>query len=216
MRPILPDGSHSVIEKGGKQLPKYASFDHTQPAPQLVTGWYDTDAFEYPTLPATDDLFGVTDTQWGNRPLNPCVIDNGAIVELPPPPPTPAQQAQQELAARKANGIAITCTDDSSIDATYALDDLTLAQVGSVARDVSSGLGFPLGAPTFNYPDITSVPHTFNETQFVDLYKSMRDLVNDLTTQASVMAQGGTPVWPDQSATIPWVSRMPSQSATIP
>jgi len=188
-------------------MPKYASFDHTAPAPPPVIGYYDTDTFEYPTLPDAADLFEMTSEQWDARVAEPSVIDNGEIVVLPPPPPTPQQATDKELTTRKANGIAITCTTDSTIDATYALDDKTLAEIGSVARDVSSGLGFPLGLPTFSYPDINSQLHTFSETIFVDLYKSMRDLVSDLTTQAGVMAQGGTPVWPEQSATIPWVAR---------
>lgn len=180
-------------------MPQYASFDHTAPAPQLVTGYYDTDALEYPALPDAADLFEMTQQQWDERVLTPCVIDNGEIVALPPPPPT----SDQELGTRKANGIAITCTSNPEIDATYALDDRSVAVIGSVARDVAAGLDFPAGASTYDYADLDGTPHTFDEAQFVAFYKAARDLVNALTTQASIMAGGGEPVWPDQTATIP-------------
>jgi hypothetical protein len=196
-------------------MPKFVRFDPAATAP-ILAAWYDTDFAEYPNLPPANELREMTEPEWDARLETPFVTATGELVAAPEPVIPPEAAAANELLTRRAAGIAITCTSSSAINATYALDDLTLAQVGSVARDVSSGLGFPLGAPTFNYPDITSVPHTFNETQFVDLYKSMRDLVNDMTTQAAVMAQGGTPDWPDQSATIPWASRMRSQSATVP
>ena len=180
-------------------MPKYASYDHTAPPPQLVTGYYDTDAIDYPALPDAADLFEMTEEQWAARVAEPCAIDNGEFVVLPPPPPT----SDQELGTRKAAGIAITCTSNPAIDATYALDDRSVAVIGSVARDVASGLDFPAGATTYDYPDLDGTPHTFNESQFVEFYKAARDLVNALTTQASIMAGGGTPAWPVQTATIP-------------
>lgn len=184
-------------------MPKFASFDHTAPPPQLITGYYDTDGIDYATMKDPADMFEMTEAQWAARVSDPSVIDNGEIVILPPPPPTPRQQADMELATRKAAGIAITCTSNAAIDATYALDDRSVALVGSIARDVASGLDFPAGATTFDYPDIDGTPHTFDETQFVAFYKALRDLTNVLVTQANVLADGGTPAWPVQAATIP-------------
>lgn len=117
-------------------------------------------------------------------------------------PVTPPLTPQQTLAAKIALGIALTCTSDSSLNATYALDGTTMDQIGSVARDQSSGLGLPGGASTFDYPDKTSTPHTFTGQQLVDLYKAQRNLLFVLNTQAGIMAHGGTPSWPTQAATI--------------
>jgi hypothetical protein len=180
-------------------MPQYAHFDHTAAAPQPVLGWYDTDFAEYPDQPDAADLFEMTPEQWAARSLEPCAIDNGEIIVLPPPPLT----ADQELGTRKANGIAITCTSDATINATYALDDRTVATVGSIARDVASGLDFPAGATTYDQPDIDGVAHTFTEPQWIALYKAMRDLVSALGAQRDIMAGGGSPVWPPQTATIP-------------
>lgn len=134
-------------------------------------------------------------------PVEPGWTYDGTTFAPPGPPPPPT--ADQELGTRKANGIAITCTSDATINATYALDDRTVATVGSIARDVASGLDFPAGATTYDQPDIDGVPHTFTEPQWIALYKAMRDMVSALAAQRDVMAGGGTPVWPDQSATIP-------------
>lgn len=182
-------------------MPKFIRFDPNGSAP-IMAAWYDTDFAEYPDLPPPAEMREMTDAEWDTRLDTPYVTSTGVLVAAPPLVIPPAAAAANELATCKGNGIAITCTSSAAINATYALDDLTMAQVGSVARDVSSGLGFPNDAPTFTYPDITSAPHTFNETQFIGLYKAMRNLVSTLTTQAAVLANGGTPVWPAQTATI--------------
>ena len=106
------------------------------------------------------------------------------------------------LATKLATGIAITSTSTAALSTTYALDDVTLAQIGSVAQDAAAGLGLPGGGATFVYPDINSVPRTFTSAQIIALYKAMRDLVFQLQTQAAIAAAGGVPVYPAQSATI--------------
>ena len=116
----------------------------------------------------------------------------------------------QELATRKADGIAISCASSPAIDATYALDDRTLATVGSIARDVASGLDFPAGATTYDYPDIEGTPHTFTEPQWVALYKAMRDLNAALVEQANVMRAG------DASARVAGSSRPRSRWQMTP
>lgn len=117
-------------------------------------------------------------------------------------PDTPDPQAtyNDKLAA----GITITSTGNAGISATYALDDTTLSQISSVARDAASGLGLPQNASTFDYPDIDgNMGHAFSATDIQNLYKAMRDLVANLQEQLAVAKQGGTPAWPSQSVTIP-------------
>lgn len=112
------------------------------------------------------------------------------------------QQMPLTLAAKLANGIAITSTGTPGIDATYALDATTLNQIGSVARDAAGGLGLPGSGATFAYPDITGAPKTFTAATIQDLYKAMRDCVFALNETADTLAQGGTASWPGQTATI--------------
>jgi len=184
-------------------MPKFAYFDHTTPAPQRIMGWYDTDFVDYPNLPDPADLFEMTQAQWDARSLSPSALDNGEIVVLPTPPLPPQQAADQEFATRQANGIALTCTSNSAINATYPLDDRSFAMVGAIARDAASGLGLPHGAATVSFPDLNSASHDFTETQTIDFYKAMRDLLNLMNAQRDIMGKGDTPVWPDQSVTIP-------------
>jgi hypothetical protein len=125
-------------------------------------------------------------------------VTNGAIVAPLPVPLT----WDQVLAQKIASGIAITSTGTPTISATYALDDLTMNQIGPVARDFAAGFGLPGGASTFTYPDATGRPRTFTGPQMVALYKAMRDLLFMLNTQAAMMAHGATPSWPTQTATI--------------
>lgn len=112
------------------------------------------------------------------------------------------QAVPATLAMKLAAGISITSTGSPSISATYALDQTTLDQIGSVARDAAAGLGLPGGAGSFTYPDINSVPRALSSANVQALYKAMRDLVFALNTQAAIAAAGGTPSWPQQSATI--------------
>jgi hypothetical protein len=129
---------------------------------------------------------------------------NGATFTAPVVPPPPLdQQAQEELNVRQGNGIAITSTGTPALNATYSLDDRSVALVGAIARDAASGLGLPHGAATVPVNDMAGTAHDFTETSIVALYKAERDMVSLLAAQRDVMAGGGTPTWPDQSATIP-------------
>jgi hypothetical protein len=106
------------------------------------------------------------------------------------------------LATKFAAGIAITSTGTPALNATYALDQTTLDQIGAVARDVAGGLGLPGGGASFSYPDIAGVPRSFTAANVQALYRAMRDLVFALDTQAAIANAGGVPAWPAQTATI--------------
>jgi hypothetical protein len=117
-------------------------------------------------------------------------------------PPTPAQQADAALEARIAAGFAITSTGGGWTE-TFALDQTTLDQIGSMARDCASGMGLPQGAATFSYPDINGNPGpALTPRNMIDVYKALRDYMAAATQQAAVMAAGGTPQWPAASKTI--------------
>jgi hypothetical protein len=118
------------------------------------------------------------------------------------PPPPIVLTPDQELAARIAQGIVITSTATSALNATYALDKDTMDQIGPVARDSCTRLGLPGKVSTFDYPDITGKLHAFTATDLQNLYMEQRDMLLILNTQAGIMAHGLVPAWPAQSATI--------------
>lgn len=112
----------------------------------------------------------------------------------PPPAPTAAELAIAAL----GTGLQIVSTGTPTLNATYALDSTTLDQVGALARDCAAGLGFPLGAQTFSYPDLSGNPHTFTPAAIQDLYKALRDYVFNLT----VVISGQSNTLPPASTTI--------------
>jgi len=182
-------------------MPQYATFDHTVPEPSPVTGWYDNDIVVYPNFPDDADLLLMTAEQWVARMSQYWAVENGTLVPYTPPAPTltPDQLAAAELATHIATGISIT--GNAGLVATYALDPVSTAEIFQLGLYASQFDTFP-GGTTQAYPDATGIPHTFTVAQFVAFLRAVAPLVSALTTQASIMAHGGTAVWPQQTANI--------------
>lgn len=123
---------------------------------------------------------------------------DGAAFAAPPTPSEPPPDFEQILANRVNAGILITSTSNPELNATYSMDTETMVEIGSVARDAASGMGLPGDGPTFTYQS-----RSFTEEQITACYKAMRNLLWVLNAQAAIMANGGTPTWPTQTATIP-------------
>lgn len=104
------------------------------------------------------------------------------------------------------SGLAVTFTSDPGNSSTYALDPLTISQVGTVARDSASSpsLGLPGGLASFTYPDINGVPISFSATQIQGLYMAMRDYVFLATSAvAALVFQVPGAAMPPATATLP-------------
>ena len=82
-------------------MPRFAQFDATVAQPAPVLGWYDTDLYDYPNLPAASDLLEMTDAQWAARMPGPFAVQGGALIAYSPPAPVVplAVQAQHALDA---------------------------------------------------------------------------------------------------------------------
>lgn len=106
------------------------------------------------------------------------------------------------LQSKLAAGLVVTSIGASALNATYGLDQVSQDQLWNIALGLAAGLGFPGGASTFAYPDITGTPRTFTSAQFTNLAKAVRDYVFAANTQAAIAAQGGTASWPTATATI--------------
>jgi hypothetical protein len=121
--------------------------------------------------------------------------------EVPtPPPPT----ADEVLAEKIAQGIAITSTGNPTLNATYALDEASTGQIFQIGLYADRFAKFPSGETVQNYPDITgNSAHGFTVAQFVAFLQVVAPLVSALDTQAGILAHGGSPTWPSQGATIP-------------
>ena len=84
-------------------MPKFAQYDSKAAQPAPVIGWYDTDEFSYPNLPATTELVQMTQAEWDARLTAPLFVGNGKLV--PKPAPTAAELAAQ-FAAKKTAALA--------------------------------------------------------------------------------------------------------------
>ncbi|MFL9907360.1 hypothetical protein [Paraburkholderia sp. RL17-337-BIB-A] len=125
----------------------------------------------------------ITDAQWQT-----CIatsgytVVNGALVApTPPAPPTAAQIAAQALIqsaqTAMAAGISIVSTGTPALNGTYACDQLSQMDIIAIETSLNAGKGFPGGATTFNYPDVTGVMHSFTEADFTNFAAAVRDFV---------------------------------------
>jgi len=119
-----------------------------------------------------------------------------------PSGPTLEQQAATMLATNIATGIVLTSTGTPALNGTYALDAVSQAQIFQIGLYANQFGTFPSGSTTQAYPDASGVPHNFTVVAFVAFLKAVASLVAAMTTQAGIMAHGGTPSWPPQSAEI--------------
>lgn len=178
-------------------MPKYAYFDHTQPAPSRVLGWYDTDFVGYLNLPDPGDLFLMSEEQWSSRMQGIKAIDDGLLVGWtppPPPPPTLAQQAQAMMTA----GIQIVSLGTPEIAGTYAVGPADYQQIAGTVASIAAGLGLPGGGETFLWPDTSGQPHPFSAKNFTDFARAVMNW-NYLLSQIA----GGAPLsLPDATVTI--------------
>lgn len=99
--------------------------------------------------------------------------------------------------------IDVTSNLNSSLNSSYSIDRNTLSQVGEVARDVASGLGLPLEADAFQYPDAIGVLKTFGPEDIKNLYKAMRDYIALFSYTVQVIVMGNNIPLPSTNITIP-------------
>lgn len=89
-------------------MAQYAYFDSTAAAPSPVKGWYDTEAFKYPNLPAAANLLALTPSQWAARTVGCWAVSNGALVAYVVPPT--ASQLQRYANAKAVSMLAAVRT----------------------------------------------------------------------------------------------------------
>jgi len=121
----------------------------------------------------------------------------------PAPPATPPPTASQLLAEKIAAGITLTSTETPALNATYALDDVSTAEIYRIGLYANQFSVFPSGSTTQAYPDKDGTPHSFGVAAFIAFLRQVAPLVSALQTQAAAMEHGDTPSWPPQTASIP-------------
>jgi hypothetical protein len=162
-------------------MTRYAQFDHTASPPCPVLGWYDTDVFDYPSLPPSYDLLEVTDdTFWANRFANPWGVMGGTFVDITPEPPPPLTELQQSALDALNAGIQLTSLGTGSLDGSYLVDPGTQININGIVAGIGAGNGIPGGGATFNWNDSSRVPHAFSETNFKNFAAAVTNYVYTL------------------------------------
>lgn len=97
------------------------------------------------------------------------------------PPKTLTQKAMAQLAA----GLAITSTGTPTLNGTYGCDSVSQADIVAIETSLNAGKGFPGGATTFGYPDMSGALHSFSQTEFTAFAAAVRDYVYALRSVIS-------------------------------
>jgi hypothetical protein len=177
-------------------MPFYAGFDHTQPEPIPVSGWYDTDLIDYPNLPAADDLLEMTPEQWADRMTGSWAIEGGALVPYTPPPPV--LTLPQQATAMLSQPVTVDCISTPALSSDYANNANVRQSVTSTVSQISAGLGLPGGGATFNWPDVNGSEMQWPEADFVAFAKALTDFA-----YACQMVVGGhSAVLPSRTLTV--------------
>jgi hypothetical protein len=151
-------------------MTQYAYFDSTASQPTPVLGWYDTEEFNYSSLPAAADLLELTPAQWESRASTP-FVDKGTLV--PPPPPTPAQLLAQAQAAQIATLQAayqqaiqapVSYTSKGGVTKIYQADPSSVANLQSMLLSFGATQTVPSGF-YWVAADDTQVPFTYADLQ---------------------------------------------------
>ena len=148
-------------------MPQYAHYDHTAASPARVTGWFDTDALSYPSLPSSADLLPLTTAQWDARLADPnaWAVSGGTLMSYTPPMPTPPTLAQQAVAALAAP-YTITDTGTPADGGTYTIDATALAHINAEVTSLILNSVFTDGTATVAWPDTSGAVHTFTVEEF--------------------------------------------------
>lgn len=121
-------------------MPQYAAFDPTQPEPQPVKGWYDTDFITYPDLPDASGLLELTSEQWDVRTTGHWAVQGGSLVVYTPPlvPVSPYE-------GFIAGGLTVTSTTTPAIAGIYAIDPDSQVDIATEAQFISTFGEFTAG-----------------------------------------------------------------------
>lgn len=106
-------------------MAKLAQFNSQAAQPTPATGWFDTEEFSYPNLPAETELIELTDAEWSARMDAEWYVLTGALV------PKPAPTADQQLAVAQTQQLSLLAAAYSAaiqqpvayLDTSFQADD---------------------------------------------------------------------------------------------
>jgi hypothetical protein len=148
-------------------MPRYANYDITNGPPYPVIGWYDTDYFDYDSLP--DNLLQITDIQWQTRLTNAwwaVEADQQTLVESSAPITTYSIIQQAVIAI--GSGLYITLSGNLAMSSTlFPTDTDTQNKLTAVVTTVTAVGAFPGGLYYYPMKDSGGAWHSFTVSQYL-------------------------------------------------
>jgi hypothetical protein len=143
----------------------YAQFDHTAPSPAPVIGWYDTEAFSYPSLPASADLLSMTQQQWDARMDGHWAVANGGTL-VPYTPPMPELSLRAQAEAALIAGVSIVSTSNPALDGVYPMTPEMRSDIQAEVLSLVVNQSFTNGGTVIGIGDISNTLHDFDAAIF--------------------------------------------------
>ena len=121
--------------------------------------------------------------------------DAGSPIPSPyiAPTPTPAQQ----LADALASGVTLTWSASPALNGTYALDQITQANITAESVSMLMNNAFTSGQLQRYWPDVSGTPHQFTIAQFKLFATTIAAYVDSLNA-----AQAGQAAWPSNAVSV--------------
>ncbi len=109
---------------------------------------------------------------------------------------------QQVVPNLLTGGVVIVSTGTPELDATYAIDSASQANLTALSTGIAAGKPLPGGGETFNYPDITGTMHAFSAANFLNFAAEIEGYFYNFNQALPVLISGGSTSLPSNSLTI--------------
>jgi hypothetical protein len=110
--------------------------------------------------------------------------------------------AAQVVPALMVAGVSVTSTGTPALNATYALDPGSQAQITSISTGVAAGKGLPGGGGTFNWPTTAGALVAFTSVNFLNFATAVEGFIYNFNQALITLTAGGVATLPSTSLTI--------------
>lgn len=121
---------------------------------------------------------------------------------VPLPPPTPAAAAATNYQNAIFAGIVLTWTTSTTLNGTYALDQITMGKLNSIWTVVLANGTFPNGTALQPWHRMDGTSVTMSSPQFKAFGTAVSKYVAALDAAQFSQAGGGSPTWPSNAVSV--------------
>jgi hypothetical protein len=111
---------------------------------------------------------------------------------------------QQVVPLLQQQGVAVVSTATPALSGTYACDPSAQQVLSAITAGLDAGRGFPGGAASFAYSDVTGAAHEFSaQSDFLNMAAAIEGYVYQFTIALSALVGGQTAALPAPQLAIP-------------